>query len=564
MCQQKAASNRSQPPANLSEDVPTPGGLLVTALNQEPETLNPLTALSEPARQIISLIFLRLARVDSDLVTFRPELAYAWDTLSAGKTIRFHLRTDVFWQDEVPVTAKDVAFTFYRQSDPTYGWDGLPFKKNITQVEIINDSTIDFHFKRPNLSMILDAAEGEILPAHLLSRCSPQELAHHEFNHQPLGNGPYQLVEWIPQQMIILERNPRYFDQPRPYLLRIVFKIIPDNVLLTRQILGGELDLAENLLPRDFQRLKSRWLKGQSVMRPMTYLGRQYDFIAWNPIAPQAWSQAKGIKIPQDLNQLAPHPLFSDAKVRQALTMAIDRRNIGAIINGELSLPMDGPIPLIMWAYNPTANKVWHYNPTRAQQVLLTAGWRDTDGDGIIDKNGVPFQFEMLTNSGNIRREQALTLIQEQLKKIGVAMVPRTLEGQLLVEKHIIPRKFDALLFGWNVSLKMELTGLFHSSTFFHPFHFCSYYSPQFDTWEEQALNANSHREAQIYWDKIATLLSTELPYTWLYYQINSVVIHKRFQGVVIDKRGIYQQLPYWWIPPSDRIARDKYYHPSE
>lgn len=533
---------------------------MVSALNSEPENLNPLSALSESAHQVISLIFLQLAVPDSDLLHYRPALASHWDTLSDGKVIRFHLRRNVFWHDGIPVTARDVAFTYRLQTDPAYTWDGYHFKQNILRVVVLNDSTIDFYFKQKNLSMLTDAVEGEILPAHLLSNLTPEQFFTAPFNRQPIGNGPYQLVEWRPQQTLILRRNPQYYDAPRPYIETVIFKIIPDHVLLAREVLSGELDLAENLLPNDFKRLQQLWDRGRSTVKPLTYLGRQYDFIAWNLIDRTSWQKWMRNHPPQKIPQLTPHRLFGSRKVRQALTMAIDRQRLAQIVNGELYRPMHGPIPLIMWAYDSTANHFWEYNPSQARKLLNEEGWEDSDHDGILDKNGVQFQFDMLTNSGNVRRLHALTLIQEQLRAVGVAMQPRIIEPQTLIQKYIIPRQFDALLFGWNVSLKMELTGLFHSSTFWHPFHFTGYQSPLFDEWEQQALAADNHRTAQQYWNKIARLLSEDLPYTWLYYQVTAIAIHQRYRGVSCDTRGIFHNLPYWWIPVSARLPRDTYF----
>jgi len=557
-CQQKQSVPQTAFIQPNQDTLITSGGVLLAALNAEPETLNPLSALSEPARQVIGLIFLRLANINSDLTTFTPSLATKWDTLPDARALRFHLRTDVRWQDGVPVTARDVQFTFRLQSNPAYGWDGLPFKTNITKVAAIDDSTVIFFFKHPSRTMLMDAVEGEILPEHVLREMTPDQLLAADFNQQPVGNGPFQLVEWKPQQTIILKRNPDYYDYPRPYLDRVIFKIIPDNANLTRQLLSGELDLAENLLPRDFERLSLRWREGKGNLRPVSFLGRQYDFIAWNLVEPSSYRSLDHRRTDNIIDKLRPHRLFGSRTVRAALTMALDRQRIGEIVNGELFRPMNGPIPLILWAYNPNANHIWEYNPARARQLLSAEGWQDNDYDGILEKGQIKFQFEMLTNSGNIRRQHALTLIQDQLKAIGVAMRPRLVEPQVLIEKFIVPREFDALLFGWNVGLKMELTSLFHSSTFFHPFHFTSYYSTTFDILEDRARAALDTRLAQQQWDKIAALLSEELPYTWLYYKVDCAAIHKRFRNVIIDQRGVFVNVAEWWIPAAERLPHDR------
>ena len=164
----------------------------------------------------------------------------------------------------------------------------------------------------------------------------------------------------------------------------------------------------------------------------------------------------------------------------------------------------------------------------------------------------------MITNSGNIRREQALTMIQEQLRKINVEMIPRVVEPGLLYGRMLPLKNFDAALIGWNVGLKTDFSPLFHSSTLFTPFHFTGFYSKEYDTLEEAAKNSTNRNTAQKYWDKIAELLSTELPYTWLYYKLECIAIHSRFKNIKFDKRGSYIQIEDWWIPKEEHTKIDK------
>lgn len=163
----------------------------------------------------------------------------------------------------------------------------------------------------------------------------------------------------------------------------------------------------------------------------------------------------------------------------------------------------------------------------------------------------------MVTNTGNEVRRQALTIVQEQLKAIGVEMTPRILEPALLFGRMLPRRELDAALLGWSVGLKMELTPLFHSSSIFTPFNFVSYLSPEFDKLENAAIRANKLENAQKHWDGIAKLLSWELPYTWLFYNMETTALHSRFKGVRIDKRGAFINMEEWWIPLEERAAHD-------
>lgn len=537
------------------------GGTLVIGINGEPETLNPLTALSKPARDVISLIFRRLADINEDLATFSPQLAKNWEFSPDSLSITFTLRTDVLWHDGVRFTSKDVVFTYNMQTDPLLAWDGISFKESITSVKSKDDSTLVFHFNHKTQTMLMDAVEGYIVPEHLLKNIPANKMHEANFNRQPIGNGPFKYIKWKTQQSISLIKFDQYYKKGKPHLDRVILKVIPDNVNLFRQLLSGEVDFVEGILPRDFTRLIKDWDKGKIIIRPVSFLGRQYDFIGWNLICPDSYAEAlkkSGEGEPEIDKLLKPHKLFGNQKVRAALTMAIDRETITKVVNHGMAIPMNGPIPLILWAYNEKANTVWPYNPELAKKYLREEGWRDSDSDGILDKGSTKFVFEMITNSGNIRREQALTMIQEQLRKINVEMIPRIVEPGLLYGRMLPLKNFDAALIGWNVGLKADFSPLFHSSTFFTPFHFTGFYSKKYDTLEEAAKNSTNRNTAQKYWDKIAKLLSTELPYTWLYYKLECIAIHSRFKNINFDKRGSYIQIEDWWIPKEEHTKIDK------
>ena len=543
-----------------AEDI-TDGGILVVGISVEPEVLNPLTALSKTSRDIISLIFKRLADINEDLVSFSPKLARSWKFSGDSLKITFNLRTDVLWHDGALFTSKDVVFTYNMQTHPLVAWDGISYKLDIGDVEAPDDSTVVFTFQRRTPTMLMDTVEGYIVPEHLLKNVPPDNIAHADFNRRPIGTGPFKFKDWKSQQSITLAKFDRYYEKGKPHLDRVIFNVVPDNVNLYRNLLSGDIDFMEGVPSRDFAKLVKNWDKGYTAIRPISFLGRQYDFIGWNLIDPENYQKVLeevGNEKPKLGRLLKPNRLFGSQKVRAALTMAIDRETTARIVTNGMSVQMDGPIPPILWAYNKKANKVWPYNLDLAREYLAEEGWIDSDGDGILDKDGVKLSFEMVTNSGNVQREQALTLIQEQLRKIKVEMIPRVLEPGLLFGRMLPSRNFDAALIGWNVSLKMDFTPLFHSSNITTPFHFTGFYSSDYDRWEEKVKMIFNRPEARKYWDKIAQLLSTELPYTWLYYRMERIAIHSRFKGTIFDKRGSYINVEDWWIPEAERTDTDK------
>ena len=226
-------------------------------------------------------------------------------------------------------------------------------------------------------------------------------------------------------------------------------------------------------------------------------------------------------------------------------------------VNFGMAVPLNGPVPPILPSYNESANASWEYNPQKAKKILSEQGWTDSDGDNILDKNGVPFEFELLTESGNLRWEQVATIVQAQLADIGIRATPRFLEPALLYGKLLPAKDFDAVVIGWSVGLTPDFSPLFHSATFFTPFHFTGYSSPEYDRLDEISKTALSDDKAQEYYDKIAQLLSNDLPYTWLYYRMECSAVHSRFKDIIYDKRGIYINPEDWWIPQSERLFID-------
>ncbi len=559
-CDKNDNSSSQRVEKTYSEEDIVNGGNLIIGTTGEPDGLNPLTAHTKNAKDAISLIYRRLADLNEDLTTFSPQLAKSWEFSKDSLSILFNLRTDVKWHDGEVFNSEDVVFTFNLHKNDLLGWEGYSFKENIQSAVARNDSTVIFYFSEKSPTLLMDAVEGYIIPEHLLSKIPVEEMESSTYSRNPIGTGPFRLSEWKSQQSLTLSKFSGYYEEGKPRLDAIVIQIIPDNINLYRQVLGGDIDFMENVPPGDFNKLSKQWNEGNSNIKPYNFLGRGYEFIGWNLIDPENYSQvmeAAGDNDPNLEELLKPHKLFGSWKVRAALTMAIDRNTIIDVVTNGLAIPMHGPIPLIMWAYDPNANSIWEYDVEGAKEFLGDAGWKDTDGDGILDKDGTIFSFEMVTNAGNEERKQALTIIQQQLLEVGIEMTPRVFEPALLFGRMLPSRNLDAALLGWSVGLKMELTPLFHSSSIFIPFNFVSYRSQEFDDLENAAKRETRQAIAQKHWNGIAKLLSWELPYSWLYYKTETTVIHSRFKGVKVDKRGAFINMEEWWIPFEERSDHD-------
>jgi peptide/nickel transport system substrate-binding protein len=245
------------------------------------------------------------------------------------------------------------------------------------------------------------------------------------------------------------------------------------------------------------------------------------------------------------------NPLFSSKKVRQALTMAINRKEIidAALFQfGEIA---KGPVSPIIWAYNPDIRD-FAFDPERAKKHLAEEGWTDTDGDGWIDKNGTKFSFVLKTNKGNQIREDLVVIIQDMLKQVGIEVTPQLKEGRTFF-KDLEKKEFEAAIAGWMVGLKMDLTTLWHTKSIGDKFNFCSYSNPEVDRLNDIAKFEMDAEKSRELWGKAQALIADDQPYTFLFIQKNINWVHKRFQNVHMKTIGWYYNLEEWWVPKDER-----------
>ncbi|MBO8131707.1 MAG: hypothetical protein H0Z29_09370 [Candidatus Marinimicrobia bacterium] len=557
-----SSCHRKQILEKEKKTAPQQGGSVIIGIRTDPETLNPLLAVSQLSYDIISLIFNKLADINEDLRTFHPRLAKSWEFSKDSLSIIFHLHTNVFWHDSVRFTSKDVIFTHKLQTNPEIGWNGITYKTYIASVEAPDDSTVIYHFRKRYNTMLMDAVEGYIVPEHLLKDMTPSEIRNSKFGENPVGTGPFVFKRWDFQQSITLVRNQNYYEENKPYLDKVIFKILPDERTIFNELRNREIDMAYYLSQGYYVMLEKLSINKRSHIKLRRILGRRYDFIGWNLYEPDSYitvfneNNKKDIK---KIGDLEPHRLFSSQRVRAALTMAINREEIRKVVLKGLARAIDGPIPPIWPVYNDTAVYKWEYNPEKAKEILKEEGWIDEDGDNVLEKGDLEFSFEIYTNAGNTNREQAVTIIQDQLSRIGVKVIPKIVEPAYLFGYILPTRQYDAALIGWGVGLKVYLTPLFHSKTFFFPFHFTGYFSKEYDYLEDMALSAMSYEESQKYWNKISRKLSYELPYTWLYYEYQCIAIDKRYKNTKFDVRGAIINIEDWWIPVGERLKRDRF-----
>jgi len=329
--------------ANIPDDSSSRNsGTLIVGVSIDVDTFNPLFSESVISQEINHLLFVGLADLN-DKSEFEGELATKWESSDDNLSLIYHLRKDAIWSDGVPITAEDVKFTFDLLMDTTVASPRYGETEYIKRVEVIDNYTIKFEFTEAYPAQVFDTA-GEILPKHVLQSADRKELLHHEFGRNPISSGPFVLKKWVSRQYVELAPNEKYFGK-KPYLSRVIFKIVPDKTNLLLQLQTGEIDMMVGVPPEQVEQLRTT----NPTVKIYPISGRVYYYVGYNEA----------------------NSLFESVDARKAITMAIDRQIIIDALLFGFGTPCKGPIPpMLKWAYNNEV-KEFPYDPEQSKQLFI-------------------------------------------------------------------------------------------------------------------------------------------------------------------------------------------------
>jgi len=507
-------------PAFSADNKDRYGDALVVASIGEPSNLIPMLASDSASHDISGLIYNGLVKYDTDL-TLTGDLAESWEVSENGLTITFHLKKDIIWEDGVPFTAHDVYFGFKTITDtktPTaYSGDFMQVKEAL----VIDNHTFKVTYEKPFAPALSTWGNMVILPKHLLEG---KDITKSALTRKPLGLGPFKLTKWQSGDKLILQSNPDYFEG-RPYLNNYIYKIIPDISTQFMELQTGSIDMM-SLTPLQYSRqtntkyFKDNFQKYKYPSRGYTYLGFNFK-----------------------------HPPFQDKRVRQAISYAIDKKEIIDGILFGLGLEATGPYVPNTWAYNANIKK-YAYNLNKAKQLLSDAGWSDTDKDGILDKDGKPFEFTIITNQGNAQRLRTATIIQWRLEMAGIKVNILVLEWSTFINERIDTRRFEAVLLGWGIGLDPDQFDIWHSSkTGEKEFNFISYNNKEVDQLLEQGRRTFDQEKRKKAYFKFQEIIAEEVPYIFLYVPYALPIVNKRIKNIKPEPIGISYNLNKWYVP---------------
>lgn len=510
-------------PANtdaVGEDAkPVSGGTIVVASIGDAKRLNPIIANDSASGDINGQVFNGLIKYDKDLL-FEGDLAESWDVSDDGLVITFHLRPNVYWHDGVPFTAEDVLFTYQKLLDPNvatpYGAD----YERVAKAEVLDPLTFRVTYKEP-FAPALESWGMGIIPKHLLDG---KDINTDDFNRHPVGTGPYKFKEWLTGQKIVLLANDDYF-KGRPNIDEYIYRIIPDPATIFLELKSRGVD-SMGLTPLQYQR-QTQTPFFEKNFRKFRYPANGYTYLGYN----------------------LRDPKFSDKKVRHALAYAINKADIIKGVRLGLGSVATGPYPPHYWAYNPDVRK-FPYDPEKAESLLAAAGWIDRDNDGILDRDGAPFQFTIITNQGNDERKQAAEIIQQNLKKVGIVVKIKIVEWQAFINQFVDKRKFEAIILGWSIGIDPDNYIMWHSSqTGPNEYNFVSYSNPEVDRLLVLGRKTFDQRKRQDIYRKVHAILAEDQPYCFLFVPDALPIVNTKFHGIRQTKAGIWYNFEDWWVP---------------
>ncbi len=504
------------------EGTPQPGGTVVIGIGNEPDVLNSLTRTSAVAGQVLSLMQAGLAEMGEDL-QWEPMIADRWELAPDSLAITFHLRP-WFWSDGAPLTARDVVASYELLIDPRVGSPRAGQVDGILYADAPDSATVRYVFAR-RLARPLDSTVHSLLPWHVVRNLDPAAIGSWPLNRQPLASGPFQLESWAPNRQLVLVPNPRY-PLAAPWLERVVLRVMPDETARMLALEMGDVDVVTGLNPDTAKRLAD---SPEIVIHEVP--GRTIAYVLWNLRRAE----------------------FAEARVRRALSLAIDRgRIVDEILQGQ-ARQAASLLPPAMWNHD-AALAPDRCDPGAARQLLEQAGWADRDGDGVRERDGVPLRFELLVRGGSPAFDEVAVLVRENLREVGVEVELRRLELAVMTER-LRSGDFDACLLEFAASLWADLSPHVHSRAT-DRFNFGAYANATVDSLLVAAVAEPDRARALPLWTRIQAILAADPPVAVLYYPHSLVGVNARIRGVRPHMLSPYNNLQEWWIAPADRRWR--------
>lgn len=498
---------------------PVPGGTAIVALEADPGNFNPLIYTSSLTGYVFAEMHDGLAEMADDQ-SWRPRIATSWDVAPDGLSITYHLQPWT-WSDGAPLTADDVVGSFDLFMDPRVASPRRGFYRDIAEASAPDALTVRYAFRRP-LPDPVQRTWHHILPWHVVGTLDPAEVGSWALNQTPLSSGEFMLEDRVHNRQLTMVRNPHYPGRSA-LLERVVFRIIPEENARILALEIGEVDLVDKVPPTAARRLEA---SGRA--RVVSTGCRRIYYLQWN----------------------CRNPRLTDPATRRALSLALDRDRMIATLMEGYARPGVGPIPPVVWNFHPDLAPV-RRDVAAARALLGAAGWADRNGDGVLERDGLDLEIEVLTRQGDPVRENGAVIIRDNLAEAGVKVRTRVLElaaGLDLVNAG----EFDAYFGLLSPNLYGDPSGYVRSSAV-DQYNQGRFADALVDSLLDEALGQADPAKALPLWFALQERLMVNPPAAYLFYPDNLVGVSTRIRDVRPHLLSPINNLAEWWIAPGDR-----------
>jgi peptide/nickel transport system substrate-binding protein len=450
------------PADTMTVDVPeigTYGGRFVIAETSSPKTFNHIVANETSSTDITQQMYTALSGYDNITQQTTPALAKTWELSPDGTTYTWHLRHGAAFSDGHPITAEDVVFSFAVATDTTLHpgtLDLLKVHDKVVEVTAPDSYTVITKFAAPYALAIPATGSVVIMPKHVLEAAykAGRYASAYTTSTPPesiVTSGAWRVKSYRPNEQVVLTRNPYYFGVDReghrlPYLDELVYLIVPNQNTAALKFQNGEVDGLDNVKPEDYRTYEQSQQRGNYTLYDLGP-ALTTNFMWFN------LNKVRDPKAGKPLGQVYVDPVkyawFSNPDFRRAVSMAIDRdAMIRSVFFGNA---------VKNWSTMTPGNKVWYtarnspwdYDPVKARALLAKAGFKDTNGDSIVeDRQGHPVRFTLKTNADNVTRIAMANFIKDDLARIGISCTPVPVDFNTLITNLRQDFQYEALLLG--------------------------------------------------------------------------------------------------------------------
>lgn len=423
-------------PSTLAQ-TPKEGGTLRIGSPSDAASLDPHVNTAANSAWVYNNIYETLVELDKDLEIV-PKLAERWEQLEDNRW-RFYLREGVTFHDGTPFNAEAVKFNIERTIDPEAPARGASWVGPISGAEVVDEYTVDILTSKPHPALI-----NALTMKFVLGMVSPTavETWGEDYGQHPVGTGPMRFEEWVNNDHITLVENSDYWGEA-PLIDELVFRVIPDDGNRMLAFQNGEIDMMLNPTPIQLRTVQA--LPGAQV------------------------HSAPGLRL-NYLGMNASQPPFDDPRVRQAVAYALDTEIMNErLMNGIADQAQSFVVSDAYGFKDENLAERYAYDPARAKELLSEAGWEDTDGDGVVDKEGQPLSATFITTIGRDPGDkQVAEVVQQQLREAGIDVELRFMEwAPLLTTLKDDSDAYDFYMMGWTtLTLDSEfgLNSLFNAA----------------------------------------------------------------------------------------------------